>query len=105
MLSATSKPCSKEPTVGDGDEDAGASFEDQILKLVLAALAGKDVDKATKLAEKSIEDAKVELEREEASIKRDAWKHGRQRVRRTKVSYPSERSSIDGSSRFRLERT
>jgi len=54
--------------VADGDEDAGTSFEDQILKLVLAALAGKDVDKATRLAEKSIEDAKTELEREETTI-------------------------------------
>lgn len=54
--------------VGDGDDDAGTSFEDQILKLVLAALAGKDVDRATKLAEKSIEDAKTELEREEKTI-------------------------------------
>lgn len=54
--------------VGDGDEDAGTSFEDQILNLVLATLAGKDVEKATKLAEKSIDDAKTELEREEANI-------------------------------------
>lgn len=54
--------------VGDGDDDAAVSFEEQILKLVLAALAGKDVDKATKLAEKSIEDAKAELEREEENI-------------------------------------
>ncbi|MCP4621748.1 MAG: hypothetical protein GY844_35535, partial [Bradyrhizobium sp.] len=54
--------------VGDGDDDAGTSFEDQILKLVLAALAGKDTVKATRLAEKSIEDAKIELEREEKNI-------------------------------------
>lgn len=54
--------------VGDGDEDGGSGFEDRILDLVLAALAGKDVEKATKLAEKSIEDAKLELEREEANI-------------------------------------
>jgi len=54
--------------VSDGDDDAGTSFEEQILKLVLATLAGKDVDKAAQLAEKSIEDAKTELEREEATI-------------------------------------
>ena len=54
--------------VGDGDDDAGTSFEEQILKLVLATLARKDVDKAAQLAEKSIEDAKTELEREEATI-------------------------------------
>ncbi|MBR1213552.1 SNF2-related protein [Bradyrhizobium sp. JYMT SZCCT0180] len=54
--------------VGDGDDDAGTSFEEQILKLVIAALAGKDIDRATKLAEKSIEEAKTELEREEKTI-------------------------------------
>ncbi|QIO36988.1 DEAD/DEAH box helicase [Bradyrhizobium sp. 1(2017)] len=54
--------------VGDGDEDGGSGFEDRVLDLVLAALAGKDVERATKLAEKSIEDAKLELEREEANI-------------------------------------
>ncbi len=52
--------------MGEGDDENG--FEDQILKLVLAALTGKDTEKATKLAVKSIEDAKVELEREEAAI-------------------------------------
>ncbi|MGM4889187.1 DEAD/DEAH box helicase [Tardiphaga sp. 20_F10_N6_6] len=54
--------------IGEGDDDNGEGFEEQILKLVLAALAGKDTDKATRLAEKSIEDAKAELEREEAAI-------------------------------------
>jgi SNF2-related domain/Helicase conserved C-terminal domain len=54
--------------IGDGDEDAADSFEDRILELVLAALAGKDVEQDTRLAEKSIEEAKAELEREEATI-------------------------------------
>ena len=54
--------------VGDGDEDGASGFEDKLLDLVLAALAGKDVERATKLAEKSIEDAKLELEREEENI-------------------------------------
>ena len=54
--------------VGESDDDAGSSFEDKILQLVLAALAGKDVEKAAKLAEKSIDDAKTELEREEENI-------------------------------------
>jgi len=54
--------------VGDSDDDAGTSFEEQILKLVLATLAGKDVERAARLAEKSIEDAKTELEREEETI-------------------------------------
>ncbi|MBY0612143.1 MAG: DEAD/DEAH box helicase [Beijerinckiaceae bacterium] len=54
--------------VGDRDEDAGRSFEDQILELVLAALAGKDVEKDVRLKETSIENAKRELELEEAAI-------------------------------------
>ncbi|MCC6983080.1 MAG: DEAD/DEAH box helicase [Bauldia sp.] len=54
--------------VGDGDEDVAASFEDQILKLVLAALEGKDVTRDTELKLASIENAKAELEREEANI-------------------------------------
>lgn len=54
--------------ISEGEDDNGEGFEEQILKLVLAALAGKDTEKATRLAEKSIEDAKAELEREEATI-------------------------------------
>src|SRR3984893_16683151 len=54
--------------IGDGDEDAAETFEDRILDLVLAALAGKDIEQDTRLAEKSIEEAKAELEREEATI-------------------------------------
>lgn len=54
--------------IGEGDEDKAASFEDRILDLVLSALAGKDVERETRLAAKSIEDAKAELEREEANI-------------------------------------
>lgn len=53
--------------LGD-DEDDAASFDDKILQLVLAALAGKDVDAATRQAEQSIADAKAELEREEKNI-------------------------------------
>jgi hypothetical protein len=54
--------------IGDGGDDVVEGFEEKILKLVLATLAGKDVAKATLLAEKSIEDAKAELEREQANI-------------------------------------
>jgi hypothetical protein len=54
--------------IGDGDEDAAASFEDRILKLVLAALAGKNVEKETRLQAESIENAKAELERGERTI-------------------------------------
>ncbi len=54
--------------VSDRDEDAASTFEDRILELVLAALSGKDVNEDVKLREASIEDAKRELEREEANI-------------------------------------
>ena len=52
----------------DDDEDNGGSFDDKILQLVLAALAGKDVEKATRQAEKSIVEAKARLEAEESNI-------------------------------------
>jgi superfamily II DNA or RNA helicase len=51
-----------------GDGDGAESFEEKLLKLVLAALEGKDVEAETRLAEQSIEAAKAELEREEATI-------------------------------------
>jgi superfamily II DNA or RNA helicase len=54
--------------IGDGEDDAAKSFEEKILGLVLAALTGKDVDEATRLAEQSIERAKDQLEKEEANI-------------------------------------
>ena len=54
--------------ISDGDEGGTISFEDRILALVLSALAGKNVEEETRLAERSIEDAKAELEREETSI-------------------------------------
>ncbi|WP_407180419.1 helicase-related protein [Bradyrhizobium sp. STM 3562] len=50
------------------DDENGEDFEDRILRLVLAALAGKDVEKATRQAEQSIVDAKAKLEAEEANI-------------------------------------
>lgn len=54
--------------IGDGEDDAAESFEERIRKLVLAALAGKDFEKATELELESIENAKQELEREADSI-------------------------------------
>jgi hypothetical protein len=54
--------------IGEGDEDAAATFEDRILSLVLSALTGKNVEEDVRLKETSIENAKRELEREEASI-------------------------------------
>jgi superfamily II DNA or RNA helicase len=50
------------------DDDDGEGFDDKILRLVLAALAGKDVEKATRQAEQSILEAKAKLEEEEANI-------------------------------------
>jgi Helicase conserved C-terminal domain len=50
----------------DGEEDAADKFEGHILKLVLDALAGKNVEEAVLLDTKSIEDAKRALE--EANI-------------------------------------
>jgi SNF2 family DNA or RNA helicase len=52
----------------DDDEDDGGSFDEKILQLVLAALAGKDVAKATRQAEESIVEARAKLEAEEANI-------------------------------------
>jgi hypothetical protein len=54
--------------IGEGEEDAAASFEDRILSLVLSALTGKNVEEDVRLKEVSIENAKRELEREEANI-------------------------------------
>jgi superfamily II DNA or RNA helicase len=53
----------------DGDDDSeDTGFENKILQLILAALAGKDVEAATRKEEESIAEAKATLEREEASI-------------------------------------
>lgn len=52
----------------DGEGDTAESFEDRILSLVLAALAKRDVAKDVALAMQSIENARKELEREEANI-------------------------------------
>jgi superfamily II DNA or RNA helicase len=54
--------------IGGSKEGDASSFEDHILKLVLAALAGKNVEEETRLAERSIERAKTELESEENNI-------------------------------------
>jgi predicted RecB family nuclease len=51
---------------GMGGDEVG--FEEQIRRLVVAALAGKDVSAATIQAEESIGRARSELEREEAEI-------------------------------------
>ena len=50
------------------DEEGATGFDEKIRQLVIAALAGKDWEAATRQAEQSIADAKSELEREEESI-------------------------------------
>lgn len=54
--------------VDEGEENGSSGFEEKIRQLVIASLAGKDVEQATKKAEKSIADAKIELEHEEKNI-------------------------------------
>jgi superfamily II DNA or RNA helicase len=53
--------------MNDQNED-GLPFQELIRRLVIASLAGKDVDSATKLAEKSITQAKIELQNQEKNI-------------------------------------
>ena len=48
--------------IADDDEDGGERFEDRVLKLVLDALAGRDVEEAVRLDAASIEDAQRTLE-------------------------------------------
>ena len=48
--------------IGDGEEDGADKFEDRILKLVLDALADKNVEEAVRLDVKSIEEAQRALE-------------------------------------------
>lgn len=54
--------------VSDDDENGGVGFDEKIRQLVIAALAGKDIEASKRQAEKSIEDAKKELEREKENI-------------------------------------
>lgn len=54
--------------LGGDDEPGRVSFDEQIRRLVLDSLAGKNVEVATLKAERSIEAAKNELEREENTI-------------------------------------
>lgn len=54
--------------IDEGEENGSSGFEEKIRQLVVASLAGKDVDRATKQAEESIKNAKTELEKEERNI-------------------------------------
>ncbi|MDD4333268.1 MAG: SNF2-related protein [Patescibacteria group bacterium] len=54
--------------VDEGEENGSSGFEEKIRQLVVASLAGKDIEQATRKAEKSIADAKTVLEHEEKNI-------------------------------------
>jgi len=69
----------------DGSAD-GTAFAEKIRELVVASLGGKNVEAATRLAEKSITDAKVELESQEKNI--DAMLGGMDEDRDT-IPYPN----------------
>jgi superfamily II DNA or RNA helicase len=56
--------------ISDDEEERAETLDEKIRQLVVAALAGKDVEAATRQAEKSIAEAKAELEREEENINR-----------------------------------
>ncbi|MBI4396479.1 MAG: DEAD/DEAH box helicase [Elusimicrobia bacterium] len=50
------------------DEEDSKGFEEKIRELIVASLAGKDVEAATRMAEKNILEAKEELKHEEDNI-------------------------------------
>lgn len=54
--------------MADGEGDGSSGFEEQIRKLVIDSLTGKDVAKAAELAAQSFADAKATLEAEERVI-------------------------------------
>lgn len=54
--------------IDEGEDEGPAGFDEKLRQLVIAALAGKDYEQATRQAEQSIEDAKQTLTREEANI-------------------------------------
>lgn len=52
----------------DDDDNGATSFDERVRQLVVAALAGKDVEAAIRLQEQSIAEAKSAIEREEQNI-------------------------------------
>lgn len=54
--------------IGDADEQGPNSFEEKIRQLILASLEGRNIEEATRKAEKSILDAKTQLEQEGRNI-------------------------------------
>ena len=66
--------------------DDGEPFNEKIRRLVVASLAGKDVEAATRMEEKSIVDAKAELQSQEKNI--DAMLGGMDDAARDEILYP-----------------
>jgi superfamily II DNA or RNA helicase len=54
--------------IDDEENDSSNGFEEKIRQLVIASLAGKNVEEATRKAEKSIANAKIQLENEQKNI-------------------------------------
>lgn len=54
--------------LSENEDEVSDGFEEQIRKLVIASLAGKDIEEATRMTEESISNAKVELEAQEKVI-------------------------------------
>lgn len=54
--------------IDEGEEEGPTGFDEKLRQLVIAALAGKDFEQATRQAEQSIEDAKQTMTREEENI-------------------------------------
>jgi superfamily II DNA or RNA helicase len=71
--------------LGDENED-GAGFEEKVRQLVIASLAGKDVEESTRKAEKSILEAKQELETQERNI--DAMFGAMDEAAHEEIRYP-----------------
>ena len=80
----------------DDDEDNGGSFDEKIRQLVLAALAGKDVEKATWQAEQSINEAKAKLEAGGSQYQRHARQHGGRGICRAACAQASPNRPLDG---------
>ena len=77
----------------EDDDGAAKSFEEKILELVSAALAGKDIEAATRKAEKSIAEAKTGARTRREDDQRYARWYGRRRVRRASRAQACPRSS------------
>ena len=86
--------------IGGEDENGATSFDEKIRQLVIAALAGKDVEAATRQAEQSIDEAKSEAGARGSEHQRDARRHGWSGVCRTSRPNAARRRAIHGAARF-----